>query len=141
METTRYCEDPSVFRLENIVHLYVQRLEQLGVDAPAVNSIRLKEKLLSEISELKALKQGRDALAFQKDVGFVLSEVSDYYSEAIILGKTANILRRHMLDHKSTFGGTFHERCIEQAIPLTLLQSVAMFEQNFYRSFQSYEDC
>ena len=74
-------------------------------------------------------KQGRDVLlAFQKDVGFVLSEASDYYSEAIILGKAANILRRHMLDHKSTFDGTFHEGCIEQAIPLTLLQFVAMLE-------------
>ncbi|KAJ8415350.1 hypothetical protein AAFF_G00423300 [Aldrovandia affinis] len=33
-----------------------------------------------------------------------------------------------MLDHKSTFDGTFHELCIEQAIPLTLLQFVAMLE-------------
>ncbi|KAJ8372701.1 hypothetical protein AAFF_G00277700 [Aldrovandia affinis] len=127
VETTRSGEGPAVFRLADIVHLYAQRLEQLGVDAPAVNSTRLKEKLLSEIPELEAHKQGRDVLlAFQKDVGFVLSEASDYYSEAIILGKAANILRRHMLDHKSTFDGTFHELCIEQAIPLTLLQFVAM---------------
>ncbi|KAJ8386023.1 hypothetical protein AAFF_G00178440 [Aldrovandia affinis] len=129
VETTRSGEGPAVFRLADIVHLYAQRLEQLGVDAPAVNSTRLKEKLLSEIPELEAHKQGRDVLlAFQKDVGFVLSEASDYYSEAIILGKAANILRRHMLDHKSTFDGTFHELCIEQAIPLTLLQFVAMLE-------------
>ncbi|KAJ8387355.1 hypothetical protein AAFF_G00157320 [Aldrovandia affinis] len=129
VETTRSGEGPAVFRLADIVHLYAQRLEQLGVDAPAVNSTRLKEKLLSEIPELEAHKQGRDVLlAFQKDVGFVLSEASDYYSEAIILGKAANILRRHMLDHKSTFDGTFHELCIKQAIPLTLLQFVAMLE-------------
>ena len=31
-----------------------------------------------------------------------------------------------MLDHNSTFDGTFHEGCIEQAIPSTLLQFVAM---------------
>jgi len=129
VETTRSGEGPAVFRLADIVHLYAQRLEQLGVDAPAVNSTRLKEKLLSEIPELEVHKQGRDVLlAFQKDVGFVLSEASDYYSEAIILGKAANILRRHMLDHKSTFDGTFHEGCIEQAIPLTLLQFVAMLK-------------
>ncbi|KAJ8379036.1 hypothetical protein AAFF_G00232050 [Aldrovandia affinis] len=129
VETTRSGEGPAVFRLADIVYLYAQHLEQLGVDAPAVNSTRLKEKLLSEIPELEAHKQGRDVLlAFQKDVGFVLSEASDYYSEAIILGKAANILRRHMLDHKSTFDGTFHELCIEQAIPLTLLQFVAMLE-------------
>jgi len=129
VETTRSGEGPAVFRLADIVHLYAQRLEQLGVDAPAVNPTRLKEKLLSEIPELEAHKQGRDVLlAFQKDVGFVLSEASDYYSEAIILGKAANILRRHMLDHKTTFDGTFHEGCIEQAVPLPLLQFVAMLE-------------
>ena len=33
-----------------------------------------------------------------------------------------------MLDHKSTFDGTFHEGCIKQAIPLTLLQFVGMLE-------------
>ncbi|KAK3882465.1 hypothetical protein Pcinc_013172 [Petrolisthes cinctipes] len=41
---------------------------------------------------------------------------------------SANILRRHMLDHKSTFDGTFYEGCIEQAIPLTVLKFVAMLE-------------
>ncbi|KAK3887900.1 hypothetical protein Pcinc_008050 [Petrolisthes cinctipes] len=46
------------------------------------------------------------------------TEASDYYSEAIILGKAANILRRHMLDHKSIFDRTFHEGCIGQVIPL-----------------------
>ena len=79
VETTRSGEGPAVFRLADIVHLYAQRLEQLGVDAPAVNPTRLKEKLLSEIPELEAYKQGRDVLlAFQKDVGFVLSEAFDY---------------------------------------------------------------
>ena len=78
---------------------------------------------------MEAHKQGRDVLlAFQKDVGFVLSEASDYYSEAIILGKAANILRKHLPDLKSTFYGTFPEGCIKQAIPLTLLQFVAMLE-------------
>ncbi|KAK3861204.1 hypothetical protein Pcinc_032795 [Petrolisthes cinctipes] len=38
VETTRSDEGPAVFRLADIVHLYAQRLEQLGVDAPAVNS-------------------------------------------------------------------------------------------------------
>ena len=45
-------------------------------------------------------------------MSFVLSDASDYYSEAIILGKAANILRRHMLNHKFKFCGTYHEGCI-----------------------------
>ena len=85
---------------------------------------------MSEVPELEAHKQGKNVLlAFQKDVSFVLSDASDYYSEAIILGKAANILRRHMLNHKSKFCGTYHEGCIQQAIPPTLLQFVAMLEQ------------
>ena len=129
VETTSSDEGPAVFQLADIVHPYAQCLQQLGVDAPAVNSTGLKEKLLSEIPELEAHKQGRDVLlSFQKDVGFVLSKAPDYYNEAIILDKAANILQRHMLDHKSTFDGTFHEGCIEQAIPFTLLQLVTMLE-------------
>ena len=78
---------------------------------------------------MEAHKQGRDVLlAFHKDVGLVLSEASDYYSEVIILSKAANILRRHMLDHNYAFDGTFHEGWIEQAILPTLLQFVAMLE-------------
>ena len=84
---------------------------------------------MSEVPELEAHKQGKDVLlTFQKDVSFVLSDASDYYSEAIILGKAANILQRHMLNHKSKFCGTYHEGCIQQAIPPTLLQFVAMLE-------------
>ena len=129
MDTFRSDKDPTVFRLADIVHLYAQCQEQLGVDAPIVNSTRLMEKLLSEIPELEAHKQGRDVLlAFHKDVGFILSEASDHYSEAIILGKAANILQRHMLNHNYPFDGTFHEGCIELVIPLTLLQFVAMLE-------------
>ncbi|KAJ8046458.1 hypothetical protein HOLleu_05132 [Holothuria leucospilota] len=119
---------PTVFRLAELVNLYRQRLEQLGVDAPDVNSTRLKDKLLAELPELQAHKQGRDVLlAFQEDIGVALSQSSDY-SEAMILAKAAKILRRHMLDHKSTFDGTFHERCIEEAIPRSLLQFVGMVE-------------
>ena len=58
-------------------------------------------------------------------MGLVLPEASDY-SEAMTLAKAAKILRRHMLDHKSKFNGTFHEGCIGEAIPTTLLQFVGM---------------
>ena len=54
--------------------------------------------------------------AFQKDVDFALSQASNY-SEAIIFGKAAKILRRHMLDHDFKFDGRFHEGCVEDAIP------------------------
>ena len=33
-----------------------------------------------------------------------------------------------MLDHTSTFGGTFHDGCIEEAIPSSLVQFMGMIE-------------
>ena len=50
---------------------------------------RLKDKLLSEIPELKAHKKGSDILlAFKKDIGSALLQASNY-SETIILAKAA----------------------------------------------------
>jgi hypothetical protein len=108
VETKTGSDNPVVFRLAELVSLYKQRLEQLGMKTPDVNSIRLKEKLLAEIPELESHKKGKDILlAFKKDIGAALSQASNY-SEAIILAKTAKFLRGHMIDHKSAFAGTFH---------------------------------
>ena len=58
---------------------------------------------MAEIPELEAHKSGRDVLlAFKTDVGTALSQASNY-SEAIILGKAAKILRKRMIDHNFTF--------------------------------------
>ena len=128
VETKTSSDSPTIFRLADLVSLYKQRLEQLGIDAPDVNSTRLKDKLLAEIPELEAHKKGRDILlAFDKDVGLALSEASNY-SEAIVLAKAAKILRKNMIEHKSKFDGTFHGGCVEEAIPSTLLQFVCMIQ-------------
>ena len=128
VETKSSKEGPSLLRLVDMVQLYKRRLEQIGMEKPDVNSTRLKEKLLAEISELEAHKQERDViLTFDEDSGLALSQASDY-SDAIILAKVAKILRRHMLDHTSKFDGTFHDGCIEEAIPSSLVQFVGMIE-------------
>ena len=113
-----------------ILSVYIKRLEQFGIGSSDsdIHSTRLKDKLLAEIPELEAHKSGRDIrLAFQKHVGFALSQASNY-SEAIILEKAAKILRRHMIDHKFKFDGRFHEGCVEDAIPPSLLEFVCMIE-------------
>ena len=46
-------QDPVVFKLEDLVSLYEQRLLQLGAKSPVIHSTRLKEKLLSSIIELE----------------------------------------------------------------------------------------
>lgn len=61
VETTRSNESPAVL---DRVHLYAQCLEQLGVDVPAINSTRLEERLMTEIPELEAHKQGSDVILF-----------------------------------------------------------------------------
>ena len=109
-----------------MVQLYKQRLEQLGIEKPDVNSTRKSccQKYLSW------KLTNKDAMSFllSMKTGLALSQASDY-SEAIIRAKAAKILRRHMLDHTSKFDGTFHDGCIEEAIPSSLLQFVGMIEQ------------
>ena len=39
-------KDPVIFKLADLASLYKQRLEQLGVKSPDVNSTRLKEQVL-----------------------------------------------------------------------------------------------
>ena len=88
----------------------------------------MKNKLLELIPELEANEQRRDVhLAFQSDIGLALSKASEY-KEAIILGKAAKISRRHMLDHKSIFNVTFDDGCVEDTVPLSLLQFVGMVD-------------
>ncbi|KAK4304447.1 hypothetical protein Pmani_023602 [Petrolisthes manimaculis] len=127
-ETNSSTNDPVVFRLADLVSLYQQRLKQLGIHNPNVNSTRLKDQLLSEIPELEAHKKGRDVLlAYTEDVGSVLSTAVDY-TEAIIITKAAKILRQRMIDHKSVFAGTFDDNCVEDSVPQVLLQFVSMIE-------------
>lgn len=81
-----------MFQLAELVGLYRERPKQFGTDIPDVNSTRLKERLLAELPGLVAYKKGRDILlAFEKDVGPVLSEASSF-ADAIILAKAAQIL-------------------------------------------------
>ena len=125
---TRRSDGLTDFRLAVLVNLFKHRLEQLGLGAPDVNSTRLKEQILAKMLEMEAFKNGRDVtIAFRKDIGPALSQACRN-SEAIILARAAQVLRRHMLDHKSTFDGTFQEGCIQDAIPPTLLQFVGMIE-------------
>ena len=56
VETSLSSDGPAVFHLTDMSNLYQQRLEQLGVNSPTVNSTGLKEKQLAKIPELEAHK-------------------------------------------------------------------------------------
>ena len=127
-ETSIHSEGPTTFRLADMSHLYQQRLEQLGIDSPTVNSTRLKDSLLAEIPELETYRKGRDVfLAFNKDLGTALSQSSEY-SEVVLIAKAAKILRKIILNHHSSFDGTFPEGSIQNATPTLLLQFIGMVE-------------
>lgn len=92
--------NPVIFRLADLASLYKQGLRQLGVLIPELHSTRLKEQLLSQMSELEAHKQGRDVLlAFKEDVSSALLDASKY-NQAIHLAKAAAIIRKEMLNRK-----------------------------------------
>lgn len=130
-ETRNACagKSPPNFRLADLSKIYNERLTQLGVKTPNTHKSRLKKQLLAHMPELESFTKGREVLlAFRKDIGHVLAQASDMFSESIILSKAAGILRNHMLNHNSKFVGKFHEGCIDDSIPPQLLQFVGMIE-------------
>ena len=50
------------------------------------------------------------------------------YGEAVHLGKAGSILHREMLGHKPKSDVTFHNGCIEEAIPPSLREFVCIIE-------------
>ena len=88
----------------------------------------LNQRTKDEIPDLEAHKKGRDILlAFKEDIDVALSQALDY-SEALVVAKAATIIRKHMLEHKLPFQGSFNENCIEDSLPSILLQFVCMIE-------------
>ena len=128
IETKLGTEGPVVFRLAELVDLYNQRIKQLNVETQNIHSTRLKDQLLGEIPELEAHKKRRDILlAFKQDIGVALSRAMSY-SDALIVTKAAKILRKKMLEHKTSFNGKFAEKSIEDSVPSLLLQFVCMVQ-------------
>lgn len=119
-----------VFRLADLTQLYTNRLKDLGVELSSrVHSTDLKNRLLANIPDIRAFKQGRDiVLTFKNDVGTALKEatLADYDDEAICLAKAAQIVRRDMQKKTSSFNGTFEKNCQEEAVPRSLLTLVGM---------------
>ena len=60
-----------VFKLTDLAHLYMSRMEQLGVVSDTrVNTNRLKQRLLAHFPDLRAHTKERDVfLVFDEDIG------------------------------------------------------------------------
>ena len=120
-----------VFKLRDLAQLYTDRLKDLGADKTSqVNCSRLKERILAQIPDLQAYKQGRDILlAFKDEVGLALKKAVeiDFDEEATVLARAAEIVRRDILQHdKSAFTGSFSKECQQQSVPQSLMTLVGM---------------
>ena len=49
---------PCTFRLADLVLMYKERLDQLGIELQFVNSTRLKDQLVIQLIELEAYHKG-----------------------------------------------------------------------------------
>jgi len=132
-ELVAYIEDnanQTVFKLSDLSKLYSCRLQQLGAYVPeCVNSTRLKERLLSQLPDLREYNGGRGVkLAFSSDISAALqfAEDYDYDAEAIHLAKAATFVRKEMLTKQQHFNGSFESDCHHQAVPKSLLALVNM---------------
>ena len=114
--------------------MYVQRLEQLGVDvSKRIHTTCLKERILAQCPGLQEHRDGRDGrdvmLIFNEDVGPVLKKAinTNYDNDAMIISKASKIIRRDLLSmENSVFGGTFKMECQEKSVPQPLLSLVGM---------------
>ena len=114
----------AVFHMSDPVKLCVNRLEQLGTELTGrVHSSRLKNQILAYFPDMFAGTKGREvAHICNEDVGPALQKSCEYDadSDAIILARAANIVRRDMLKMKTRFSGSFGDQCQEESKPSSL---------------------
>ena len=96
--------------------------------AGCIHSTKLKNGLLSYISDMDAHKQGRDVvLICNEDICTALKKAceGDTDMDAIYLAEAAKLVRRDLLKIKSEFTGSYEE-CHENSVPVSLLALVSM---------------
>ena len=114
------------FKLSDLARMYKARLEQLGVSVEGrIHSTRLKARLLAVILDLQAHSQGRDVL-LTFDVGTAIKTACDHDSDAILLARAAQLVRKEMFDKIFHFDGSFKPECQQNSVPTSLLSLVNM---------------
>ena len=102
--------------MSDLVKLYSNRLEQLQGCTPAVNRTPLKEKILKAAPELQAHRtcQGKyeTVLSYKDNIGDALVEASAQSADdsAMILMRSASIIRKVILEHQYRFQGHLNDK-------------------------------
>ena len=93
----------NAFRLADLSNMYEKRVQQLNEGTIPIHRTRLKEMLLAKIPDLQAYTKGREVLlVFEKDVGPAIALACNY-DDTIHIGKTAEIIRAQIKEHKTKF--------------------------------------
>ena len=103
MEEVRLGEETAhLFKLANLVGLYLSRMQQLGGNLETrVHSTRLKQRLLAQFPDMRAHTKVRDFLpVFEEDVGAALTKACELDSGngVVHLARAAQTMRRHMFE-------------------------------------------
>ena len=117
-----------IFKLKDLAHMYTICLKQLGVTTEnRIHTSRLKNRLLSVISDLKPCSQGRDViLSFNEDISTTIKKAYDHDSDAMHLARAAQVVRKEMFEKKFSFDGSFKQSSQQNAVPQSLLALVNM---------------
>ncbi|VDI47351.1 Hypothetical predicted protein [Mytilus galloprovincialis] len=106
-ETQRNSDGANAFRLADLSNMYEKRVQQLSEGTIPIHRTRLKEMLLAKIPDLQAYTKGREVLlVFEKDVGPAIALACNY-DDTIHIGKTAEIIRAQIKEHKTNFSDSF----------------------------------
>ena len=121
-------DSAAVFRRTDLVKLYKDRLEHLGVTLDSrIHSTRLKNRLIIELPELRAPLKGRDTLlTFQKNIGSAPKKACGHDSDAMHLARAAEVVCEEIFEKYFSFDGSSQADCQKDAAPLSLLALVNM---------------
>jgi len=115
-------ESRPIFKMADMKNLYITRLNELGLDQVQVHTTRLKDRLLAAIPDLRSQTEGRDILPiYDEDIGTALKQAchDDCDSDALILAKASNIIRRDVFELTQSFNGRFPVDCQEKNMSLS----------------------
>ena len=138
-DTSNDEDSAAVFRISDLVKLYKDRLEHLGVTVDSrIHSTRLKNRLIAQLPELRAHSEGRDTLlTFQRNIGLDLKKACDHESDAKHLARAAEVVRREMFEKIFSLDGSFHTDCQKDVVPASLLALVNMILDRISNTKQS----
>lgn len=120
---------PAVFYLSKLVELYTAQLQLHGVKAfTKIHSTRFKDRLLTNCPDLIAVEHGKEVLlTFNDSLGFALHKFKENSDgDAVLLMRTAKLIRNEMFRNDSNFNGLFHETSQQDSVPSILLSLIGM---------------